>query len=53
MLPAEMVIAAVGLKPDLSFFSPTAPPFGSLGQTLAVDPETLQTQIHRSSPAGT
>ena len=45
LLPAEWVIAAVGLKPDLSFFSPTAPLSVAIGQTLAVDPETLQTQI--------
>ncbi len=39
-----MVITAVGSKPDLSFFSPTAPLSVASGQTLAVDPETLQTQ---------
>ncbi len=45
ILPAEMVITAVGLKPDLSFLSPIAPLAVTGGQTLAVDPETLQTQI--------
>ena len=45
ILPAEVVIPAVGLKPDFSFFSPTALLSVASGQTLAVDPETLQTQI--------
>jgi NADPH-dependent glutamate synthase beta subunit-like oxidoreductase len=44
ILPADVVITAVGLKPDLSLFSPAVPFSAAIGQTLAVDPETLQTQ---------
>jgi NADPH-dependent glutamate synthase beta subunit-like oxidoreductase len=45
ILPADVVITAVGLKPELPFFPSPSPLSVSTWQTLTVDSETLQTQI--------